>query len=236
MVGAGYRRALVDPFPTFVSHPREIGAAEVEIFLTGLAVDRKVSAATQNQALAALLFLYRDALGVELPWLDGITRAKGPERVPVVLSRSLLSIARLNRARSRSRPASWRRIRIAQLSRTFGGGFGPVSFLMFQGARPFGSARFLVRRTWSVSSVIAQEAGCSTGLPMGARRPRADRHGDSAVHCCLRLMSSSSALISSCSEIWPSPSLSIRWNIQNSATSARLRFEVMKVANSCWSR
>ena len=50
MVGAGYRRALVDPFPTFVSHPREIGAAEVEIFLTGLAVDRKVSAATQNQA------------------------------------------------------------------------------------------------------------------------------------------------------------------------------------------
>ena len=69
-------------------HPREMGAAEVESFLTSLAVDRKVSAATQNQALAALLFLYREVLGVELPWLDGITRAKGPEHVPVVLSRA----------------------------------------------------------------------------------------------------------------------------------------------------
>ena len=69
-------------------HPREMGAAEIEIFLTALAVDRKVSAATQNQALAALLFLYREVLGVELPWLDGITRAKAPEHVPVVLSRA----------------------------------------------------------------------------------------------------------------------------------------------------
>ena len=69
-------------------HPREMGAAEVEAFLSSLAVDRKVSAATQNQALAALLFLYRDVLGIDLPWLDGITRAKAPEHVPVVLSRS----------------------------------------------------------------------------------------------------------------------------------------------------
>jgi integron integrase len=65
-----------------------MGAAEVEGFLTSLAVDRKVSAATQNQALAALLFLYREVLGVELPWLEGITRAKAPEHVPVVLSRA----------------------------------------------------------------------------------------------------------------------------------------------------
>jgi integron integrase len=69
-------------------HPREMGAAEVEAFLTSLAVDRKVSAATQNQALAALLFLYRDVLGINLPWLDGVTRAKGPAHVPVVLSRA----------------------------------------------------------------------------------------------------------------------------------------------------
>lgn len=69
-------------------HPREMGAAEVEAFLTSLAVDRKVSAATQNQALAALLFLYREVLAVDLPWLDGITRAKRQEHVPVVLSRA----------------------------------------------------------------------------------------------------------------------------------------------------
>ena len=71
-------------------HPREMGAAEIEIFLTALAVDRKVSAATQNQALAALLFLYREVLGVELRWLDGITRAKDPERVPVVMIYTLV--------------------------------------------------------------------------------------------------------------------------------------------------
>lgn len=69
-------------------HPRDIGAPEVEAFLSHLAVERKVSASTQNQALAALLFLYRHVLGIELPWLDGITRAKMPERLPVVMSRS----------------------------------------------------------------------------------------------------------------------------------------------------
>lgn len=67
-------------------HPRDMGAPEVEAFLSHLAVDRKVSASTQNQALAALLFLYRHALGIELPWLDGITRAKMPERLPVGMS------------------------------------------------------------------------------------------------------------------------------------------------------
>jgi integrase len=67
-------------------HPRELGAPEVEAFLSDLAVRRQVSAATQNQALAALLFLYREVLGISLPWLDGITRAKRPEHVPTVLS------------------------------------------------------------------------------------------------------------------------------------------------------
>jgi integron integrase len=68
-------------------HPSEMGAPEVTAFLTALAVERRVSAATQNQALAALLFLYKVVLEVELPWLDEIVRAKRPVRLPVVLTR-----------------------------------------------------------------------------------------------------------------------------------------------------
>jgi integron integrase len=68
-------------------HPVEMGAPEVVAFLTALAVERRVSASTQNQALAALLFLYRRVLAVELPWLDEVVRAKRPSRVPVVLTR-----------------------------------------------------------------------------------------------------------------------------------------------------
>jgi integron integrase len=67
-------------------HPREMGAPEVEAFLTHLAVDAKVGGSTQNQALQALLFLYRHVLGVELPWLENVTRASRPKRLPVVLS------------------------------------------------------------------------------------------------------------------------------------------------------
>lgn len=69
-------------------HPCEMGAAEVEAFLSHLAVERNVSSSTQNQALAALLFLYREVLEVELPWLDGVTRAKPSVKVPVVLTRA----------------------------------------------------------------------------------------------------------------------------------------------------
>ena len=68
-------------------HPRELGPAEVERFLTHLATQRNVSASTQNQALSALLFLYRDVLEVELPWMDGVVRAKPRGRLPVVLTR-----------------------------------------------------------------------------------------------------------------------------------------------------
>jgi integrase len=68
-------------------HPAEMGAAEVTRFLTFLAVHRKVAASTQNQALAALLFLYREVLGAELPWLDDVVRAKRPQYLPVVLTR-----------------------------------------------------------------------------------------------------------------------------------------------------
>ncbi len=68
-------------------HPTEMGAPEVTRFLTSLAVNGRVAASTQNQALSALLFLYRDVLELDLPWLDGIVRARRPERLPVVLTR-----------------------------------------------------------------------------------------------------------------------------------------------------
>jgi integrase len=68
-------------------HPAEMGAPEVTAFLTSLAVQDKVAASTQNQALSALLFLYREVLGVELPWLDDVVRAKRPQHLPVVLTR-----------------------------------------------------------------------------------------------------------------------------------------------------
>ncbi len=68
-------------------HPAEMGAAEITRFLTSLAVDGKVAASTQNQALSALLFLYREVLELDVPWLDGVVRAKRPQRLPVVLTR-----------------------------------------------------------------------------------------------------------------------------------------------------
>ncbi len=68
-------------------HPREMGEEEISAFLTYLAVKKDVSASTQNQALSALLFLYKKVLGIEPAWLDGVTRAKRPKRLPVVLPR-----------------------------------------------------------------------------------------------------------------------------------------------------
>jgi integrase len=68
-------------------HPVEMGAPEITRFLTWLAVHGKVAASTQNQALGALLFLYREVLELDVPWLDGLVRARRPERLPVVLSR-----------------------------------------------------------------------------------------------------------------------------------------------------
>ncbi len=68
-------------------HPADMGAPEVTAFLSALAVDGRVAASTQNQALSALLFLYRDVLALDLPWLDEIVRAKRPVRLPVVLTR-----------------------------------------------------------------------------------------------------------------------------------------------------
>lgn len=67
-------------------HPAELGAPELEAFLTHLAVKRDVASSTQNQAASAILFLYREVLGLNLPWLEGVTRAKRPKRLPVVLT------------------------------------------------------------------------------------------------------------------------------------------------------
>ena len=76
-------------------HPAQLGAPEVQAFLTHLAVDRSVASPTQNQAKSALLFLYREVLGLQLAWLDDIVGAKLARRLPVVLTptevRSLLA-------------------------------------------------------------------------------------------------------------------------------------------------
>jgi integron integrase len=70
-----------------LKHPRDMGATELEAFLTMLATERKVSASTHNQALSALLFLYREVLGISLPWLDNINRPARTRRIPAVLTK-----------------------------------------------------------------------------------------------------------------------------------------------------
>ena len=72
-------------------HPLELGATEVTAFLNHLARERDVAAATQNQALSALLFLYKEVLQQPLPWLEQLERAKRPARLPTVLSRTQVS-------------------------------------------------------------------------------------------------------------------------------------------------
>ena len=67
-------------------HPKNLGARDIEAFLTHLAVEGKVSASTQNLAKSSLLFLYREVLEIELPWLENVTQAKAPKRLPVVLT------------------------------------------------------------------------------------------------------------------------------------------------------
>jgi integron integrase len=69
-------------------HPREMAEAEITAFLTSLARDGHVAASTQNQALSALLFLYKEVLKTEIGWLDAVERAKRPARLPVVLTRN----------------------------------------------------------------------------------------------------------------------------------------------------
>lgn len=82
-------------------HPLQMGEAEVTAFLNHLARDREVAASTQNQALSAILFLYKDTPGQPLAWLQGLERAKRPVRMPSVLSRAEAQrlLARLHGAR-----------------------------------------------------------------------------------------------------------------------------------------
>ena len=76
-------------------HPSGLGSEDIERFLSHLAVERQVAASTQNQAKSALLFLYREVLEVELPWLDGVVRAKTPSRLPVVVTeQEVMSVLR----------------------------------------------------------------------------------------------------------------------------------------------
>ena len=67
-------------------HPTEMGGREMEQYLSHLAVDKKVAASTQNQALSALVFLYREVLKQDFEWMDNLERAKKPARLPVVLT------------------------------------------------------------------------------------------------------------------------------------------------------
>jgi len=73
--------------PGGMRHPRDMSVAEVEAFLSMLANERKVSASTHNQALSALLFLYREVLGIDLPWLNNIGRPQQTKRIPAVLTK-----------------------------------------------------------------------------------------------------------------------------------------------------
>ena len=77
-------------------HPRDIDAKGINAFLTMLATERHVSASTHNQALRANLFLYREVLAIDLPWLDGINRPTRKPRIPTVLTQAEM-------------PASWPR-------------------------------------------------------------------------------------------------------------------------------
>lgn len=79
-----------------LKHPRDMGAAEVQSFLTMLATQRQVSPATHSQALSALLFLYRDVLGMQLPWLQDLARPRYTRRLPTVLTQD--EVLRLFRA------------------------------------------------------------------------------------------------------------------------------------------
>src|SRR5947209_16842546 len=85
-------------------HPSEMGSDEIRSFLADLAVKRLVSASTQTVALSALLFLYRDVLGIELPYIEEIERAKPSKRLPVVFTREEVQAVLAQLEGSRSKP------------------------------------------------------------------------------------------------------------------------------------
>jgi integron integrase len=85
-----------------VKHPSEMGADEIRGFLTHLAINKQVAPSTQNQALCALLFLYREVLGIKIDWVDGFTLAKRQKRLPVVLTKE-----EVNAVLSRMKGEAW---------------------------------------------------------------------------------------------------------------------------------
>jgi len=89
-------------------HPAEMGAPEITRFLTALAVEGRVAASTQTQALSALLFLYRHVLELDLHWLEGVVRAKRPQRLPIVLTREEIRAVLLPSALARKYPHAGR--------------------------------------------------------------------------------------------------------------------------------
>lgn len=89
-----------------MKHPSVLGPSEVQAYLTWLADEQRVSAATHRQALAAILFLYRRVLQSDLPWLDSIGRPRQRHRLPVVLSRDEVARAESRRFR-RAQPAGF---------------------------------------------------------------------------------------------------------------------------------
>ncbi len=68
-------------------HPKELEADEINRFLTHLAIEKNVAASTQRQALSAILFLYREVLNIDPPWIEDIVRARQPKNLPTVLSK-----------------------------------------------------------------------------------------------------------------------------------------------------
>jgi hypothetical protein len=100
-----YSRRTEKAYVAWIRHPSEMGAAELTQYLSSLAVDGKVAASTQNQALSALLFLYREVLKQDVPWLDGVVRVKRP--APCRSSSPARKCAPSSLSSS-ARPGSWR--------------------------------------------------------------------------------------------------------------------------------
>ena len=95
-------------------HPNEMAEAEITAFLTHLARAGKVAASTQNQALSALLFLYREVLQQNIGWLHQVERAKRPARLPIVLTKDEVRrlFAHLHGKPTHGRTALWKRIAV----------------------------------------------------------------------------------------------------------------------------
>jgi hypothetical protein len=89
-----------------IRHPRDMGAAEVEAFLNMLVNERQISPSTHNQGLSALLFLYREVMAVDLPWLNGLNRPAQKRRIPSVSTREEEDVAAVAGAGAQGEGAS----------------------------------------------------------------------------------------------------------------------------------